>query len=143
MSAAPSPYPCVSCPYRKDVPSGVWHPDEYLKLPRYDLPTAEQPFGAFFCHQQNGRLCSGWVGCHDMDESMGLRMAASAGLLTPEDVDAALDYECPVELFESGAEAARHGLADVPEPSEQAKRAIDKLERRRERRGYDETTVGS
>ena len=30
------PKPCASCPYRCDVPSGVWHPDEYAKLEVYD-----------------------------------------------------------------------------------------------------------
>jgi hypothetical protein len=33
----PAPKPCESCPYRKDVPSGVWSEGEYRKLPQYDL----------------------------------------------------------------------------------------------------------
>jgi hypothetical protein len=53
----PARNPCGSCPYRKDVPSGVWETLEYEKLPPYDGETFEQPFEAFFCHQQNGRLC--------------------------------------------------------------------------------------
>lgn len=134
MSAAPKPYPCASCPYRKDVPSGVWHEDEYDKLPDYDRPLPFQPPGAFFCHQQNGALCSGWVGCHDMSENLGLRMAASFGLISPDDFDAALDYESPVELFESGAAAAEHGKREIEVPGEHARRTVAKLEARRERR---------
>jgi hypothetical protein len=134
MSHGPAKTPCRSCPYRKDVPSGVWAPEEYDKLPPYDNPTPSQPLGAFYCHQQNGRLCAGWVGCHDMRESLGLRMAASFGHLSPEDVDAALDYSSPVELFESGAAAAEHGRADITTPSERARRVIDVLTRKQERR---------
>lgn len=136
----PARRPCGSCPYRKSTPSGVWARSEYEKLPRYDLPTGDQPFGAFFCHQQDGRLCAGWVGCHDMEESMGLRMAARGGLLDIESWEAALDYECPVELFETGAEAAEHGLADLRNPGDPARRTIDKLVQRAARRsGYDQT----
>ena len=39
----PAKNPCGSCPYRKDVPSGVWAVSEYLKLVEYDRPTGEQP----------------------------------------------------------------------------------------------------
>lgn len=47
------------------------------------------------------------------------------------DVEATIDYVSPVPLFASGAEAARHGLADVGQPGPSARRAIDKLLRRR------------
>lgn len=135
MSAhGPARVPCGSCPYRRDVPSGLWAAEEYDKLPRFDLDTMSQPFGAFFCHQQNERLCAGWVGCHDMNESLGLRMAASRGILTVEDVEAAFDYECPIALFASGAEAAEHGRRNIEVPSPDARRAIERIERKRERR---------
>lgn len=134
-NAAPAPHPCSTCPYRRDVPSGVWEAEEYAKLPPYDRPTGDQPPRAFFCHQQNGHLCSGWVGCHDMQESMGLRIGHLAGVLTDEDVDAALDYVCPVPLFSSGAEAAEHGLREALSPGREARRAASKVTARRERRG--------
>jgi len=141
MSArAPANYPCASCPYRRDVPSGVWHVSEYEKLPPYDNDTAEQPMGLFMCHQQNERVCSGWVGCHDMQESMALRIAFSMAVVSQEDYEAMLDYQCPVPLFASGHNAAIHGLRDVADPSEGAQRAIDKLEARRRRRESDATT---
>jgi hypothetical protein len=117
------------------VPSGVWHPDEYIKLTRYDGDTSAQleagAFGAFYCHQQTGKLCAGWVGCHDMNESLALRFAARE--LTQEEIDACFDYVSPVPLFASGTEAAKHGLADVAEPGDRARRAIDRIERKRER----------
>lgn len=135
----PTPYPCASCPYRCDVPSGVWDAEEYAKLPGYDKDTPEQPASAFMCHQQNDHLCSGWVGCHDMQESFGLRLAISAGVIGMDDYEAALDYECPVPLFPSGAAAAAHGLAQVANPPDEAKRTIAKIEGRRARRSNDAT----
>jgi Family of unknown function (DUF6283) len=134
----PAKAPCRSCPYRRDVPSGVWAKEEYEKLPGYDGTTGQQleagAMGAFFCHQQTGRLCAGWVGCHDMNESLGLRLASMHGSISERDVDAAFDYVSPVPLFDSGAEAAAHGLAQLEEPGEQARRTIDRLERKRPRR---------
>lgn len=124
---APAPNPCGSCPYRRDVPSGVWAVEEYEKLPTYDGETFEQPPAAFFCHQQNGRLCAGWVGCHDMDQNLAIRFL---GLKHPELAQAAVEYECAVPLFTSGAEAALHGMRDIKAPTEAARRAIDKLTRR-------------
>ena len=124
--------PCGSCPYRRDVPSGVWASEEYDKLPPYDNPeTAKQPMKAFYCHQQDGTLCSGWVGCHDMAESFGLRIALLTGHITPEAYEEAIDYVCPVPLFATGAEAAAHGKAKIESPDAQAIRTIDKLTAKR------------
>lgn len=134
MTAAPAARPCGSCPYRRDVPSGVWDASEYRKLPRYDEATQGQPAVAFFCHQQDGRLCAGWVGCHDMGESLGLRFAGMAGALTPEEFDACLDYTTDVPLFGSGAEAAAHGLRDLAAPDDRAVRTMRKVARRQEHR---------
>lgn len=121
----PADRPCGSCPYRRDVPSGVWHPEEYEKLPEFDKPTGEQPPTVFLCHRQNGRACSGWCGTHDMQESLGLRLASAMGRI--EDPDAFLDYETEVPLFESGAEAAEHGLREVEAPGDDAQRVMTKL----------------
>ncbi|MEV6909068.1 DUF6283 family protein [Amycolatopsis sp. NPDC051071] len=46
----PAEAPCRSCPYRRDVPSGVWDISEYEKLARYDRDTGEQPTGLFQYH---------------------------------------------------------------------------------------------
>ncbi len=122
----PSAAPCGTCPYRRDVPSGVWDESEYAKLPLYDGETFEQIMkggtGLFFCHQNDGHLCAGWVGCHDTSQLLALRF-------NPVD-PSTFDYQSPVPLFASGAEAAAHGLADVASPSPAARVAIGKLARR-------------
>jgi hypothetical protein len=130
MTLPPAPRPCGSCPYRLDVPSGVWAEEEYAKLPEYDRETGHQPARAFLCHQQDGRLCAGWVGCHDMTHSLGLRLLAFSGALTDDDVDEVLDYQTDVPLFTSGAEAAEHGLLELRQPSEKAARTIQRLSRK-------------
>jgi hypothetical protein len=116
------------------VPSGIWHESEYDKLPLYDGDTSAQlevgAFGAFYCHRDDGRLCAGWVGCHDMYESLALRFALRN--LTQEDIDVVMTYECPVELFASGAEAAAHGRAEIEVPGERARRTIARLVRKQE-----------
>jgi hypothetical protein len=124
---APAKNPCGSCPYRQDVPSGVWHAEEYAKLPPFDNDTASQPMGLFLCHQQDGRICAGWAGCHDMSRTLSVRLAASMGHLPDGVLDALLDYSTEVPLWSSGAEAAAHGLAEVEAPSREALRKIDKL----------------
>lgn len=130
----PAPRPCESCPYRRDVPSGVWVADEYDKLPAYDEDTPYQPTGLFLCHQQDGRVCAGWVGCHG-DQLLALRLAAAAGDMSTADVVACLDYTSPVPLFNSGTEAAEHGKADIPAPGASARRVMAKVTRTKDRRG--------
>lgn len=121
----PAARPCGSCPYRRDVPSGVWDASEYAKLPRYDLPTGEQPIGVFLCHRQDGRACAGWCAVHDMDECLALRFAAAEGTVT--DYEALRDYETDVPLFASGAEAAQHGLREIAAPGPEARRLQQRI----------------
>lgn len=123
----PAPRPCGSCPYRCDVPPGVWDAVEYAKLPAFDGPTYTQPPSVFLCHQEDGRLCAGWAAVHDMADSLGLRLAVSRGDLTPAEVQEVIDYETDVPLFESGAEAAAYGVAAVSMPPASALRVIEKL----------------
>jgi hypothetical protein len=79
----------------------------------------------FLCHQQDGKLCAGWVGCHG-GQLLALRLHSIAG-----SVDwAVFDYRSPVALFSSGAEARDHGLSGVTEPGARAVRAIAKLTKR-------------
>jgi hypothetical protein len=132
----PAPRPCASCPYRTDVPAGVWAASEYAKLGAYDEPTHLQPAGLFLCHQtdhddERARVCSGWAGCHDMDESMALRVAAVSGEISAEAVQTVRDYVSPVPLFASGTQAAAHGMSGIEEPGEDARRVIRKIERTR------------
>lgn len=131
----PAPRPCSSCPYRRDVPSGVWHVEEYEKLRSYDLDMAFQPPRLFQCHQTDAdsdvrRLCAGWVGCHG-SELLGLRVALIRGRLSEATFQAAVEYRSPVPLFGSGAEAADHGQAEIHCPGGDAVQAIAKISRRR------------
>jgi hypothetical protein len=112
------------------VPAGVWDEDEYEKLPGYDSPIAEQPPSVFLCHQQDGRLCAGWVACHDMEESLGLRVATVSGIVSPDVYEQTLAYTTDVPLFASGAEAALHGLSQLDDPGPQARALIAKLSRK-------------
>lgn len=117
---APRPTPCRSCPYRTDVPSGVWHADEYRKLAEYDRETWEQPVGVFLCHCGGGTVCRGWLDCHDKRELLALRLCR-----TPL-------FDVPlsgVPVFASGTEAMVHGLRDVAAPGDQAKGVIERLHR--------------
>jgi len=129
----PAPRPCASCPYRRDVPSGVWAAEEYAKLRRYDAPTMEQPPGVFLCHQVNGRVCAGWASCHDGDHLLALRIAVASGGMSAEDMEATRDYVSPVPLFGSGTEAADHGTAEIDAPGPRAVQTMAKITRRRGR----------
>ena len=122
---APPKVPCGSCPYRADVPSGIWHPDEYAKLPLYDAPTWGQPPSLFMCHQNDGCLCGGWLLTHGRDHLLALRIHGGG-------VDPSVwDYAPDVDVFASGAEAAAHGLSDVKCPSPDAQRKMVGLLRQR------------
>lgn len=114
--------PCPACPYRCDVPSGVWHDEEYAKLRRYDRPTGEQPPAAFSCHATPERLCHGWAVVHSTRghafDLLALRLLG--GPPVPPAV---------VPLFSSGAQAADHGEQDIARPGPAAVRAIDTLRR--------------
>jgi uncharacterized protein DUF6283 len=104
----------------------------------YDGTTADQAttgaFGAFFCHTQDGNLCAGWVGCHDMNENLAIRVYP--GEL---DYDAIRGYRSPVALFGSGAEAAEHGKRDINNPGARARRKIQQLSARRDREAWGVT----
>jgi hypothetical protein len=126
--------PCGSCPYRRDVPSGVWAASEYEKLPGYDGDITSQAMagatGLFMCHLDDGSLCAGWAGCHNMGENLAVRLHAEA-----VDVEALLDYVSPVPLFTNGAEAAAHGLRELEFPGVAARRMAEGLWQIRARKG--------
>jgi hypothetical protein len=121
--------PCKSCPYRKDVPSGIWDVTEYAKLIEYDGSTFEQLLkggsGLFMCHQQNGKLCSGWVGTHDTQHLLAFRLHHAQ--LDPS----VWSYKSPVPLFKSGAEAADHGMKNIDAPGVRAQLTIYRILKKR------------
>lgn len=118
--------PCIACPYRKDVPSGVWAQHEYDKLRDYDLPTPQQPMATFACHATPELHCNGWAVVHNTrgheNELLALR-------IWPARVPAA----SPVPLFESGNAAADHGERDVEHPSTEARARVELLMRKHPR----------
>ncbi|MFF2618525.1 DUF6283 family protein [Kitasatospora sp. NPDC058046] len=131
----PAPRPCDSCPYRRDVPSGIWAAEEYEKLRAYDAPTPHQPTAVFRCHQndadsQAGRVCAGWAGCHG-EALLAPRIALVSAAMDGPTFEAVVTYESPVPLFSSGAEAADHGQADMDRPGPEADRLVDKIVRTR------------
>jgi len=121
--------PCASCPYRQSVASGVWDASEYAKLPEFDGETWEQSPTAFFCHQNNGCVCSGWLGHTDPGQLLGVRIGISTGLLDAS----CLDYTTDVPLFSSGAEAAAHGMRDYRHPGRKAAETIRKITAKKEK----------
>lgn len=131
--------PCASCPYRRDVPSGIWSAEEYDKLLRYDGSISEQAVSGglapFSCHQADGKLCAGWAGHRDPVDLIALRIAVSVGKVDPS----ALVYETRVPLFASGAEAAEHGRRDIETPGPSAVEQAGKITRVRGRRGQPVT----
>lgn len=132
----PSPNPCSSCPYRRDIPSGVWSEEDYEKLRGYDKETHDQfGIGMFQCHQNDAdddraRLCGGWTAVHG-PESLALRLAVVTGEL-PGSV---MSYETKVPLFGSGNEAADYGEEEIDCPGEEAEAMMAKITRTRPRVG--------
>ena len=125
MSITVAKNPCGSCPYRRDVPSGIWEQVEYDKLPSYDGPTWAQSPTLFFCHYRDGNLCAGWLACHNPRELLALRM--------PHTCDPSVyDYSTDVPVFNSGAEARQHGLYGIRSPDLKAKKMIAGIVRKRQ-----------
>ena len=118
--------PCTACPYRCDVPSGVWAASEYEKLRPYDEPTGEQPFAPFMCHATPEHMCHGWAVVHGNRgheyDLLALRMRGNPPI-----------PESAVPLFASGNEAADHGQAEIETPSTETLETVDRLLRKYER----------
>lgn len=117
---------CSACPYRTDVPSGVWEAHEYDKLPPYDAETFAQPFTPFMCHASPQAFCHGWAVCHS--NRGGPYELVALRLLGITDVP-----EASTPLFASGAEAQAHGQRDVQAPSDEAVEAMERLTRKHPR----------
>jgi hypothetical protein len=128
MTLQVNPEPCFSCPYRKDVPSGVWHTEEYEKLRKYDEPPiGEMPaLEIFLCHQTKvaGQeiVCKGWCMVHI--DSIAVRLAQLQGQLFPEAFT-----PTKAELHASGNAAADFGEKDIKRPKANAVKVSEKLRR--------------
>ena len=120
--------PCASCPFRQNVPSGVWDESEYEKLKEYDGETHEQTSVAtFLCHHGDGQVCSGWLGHRDPLDMLAVRIGISLGKLDPS----VAEYTTSVPLFETGAAAAEHGMKEIEAPGPKAAETIKKVIKRR------------
>lgn len=123
--------PCATCPYRKNVASGIWHEDEYDKLPTYDGDIPEQAtqggMAAFHCHTEPDDLCAGWAGHRDPYDLLAVRLGISRGTMAPS----VAEYTTEVPLFASGAEAAEHGKREILSPSVRAQSNINKILKQR------------
>lgn len=145
MTITARPSPCASCPYRRNVPSGVWAAEEYDKLRSYDGDMAQQlergGLAVFLCHQNGtdgNQACSGWLGHREPSEMLAVRLGISAGHLDP----ACAEYTTSVELFGSGDAAAQHGEHEIEQPSGDAAATISKIVRKRGLTPYTLTPTG-
>lgn len=124
--------PCASCPYRKDVPSGIWSTEEYDKIVPFDNATWMQPPRVFMCHQADGCMCRGWLDVHGGD-LLGLRLACVKGEVDHEAVSKALDEDPAAPVFASAAKAAKHGRRSINRPGRKARQMVFKIETKRSR----------
>ncbi len=120
---------CNTCPYLKSTPSGVWAPEEYTKLAEYDEKPGEIPvLATFCCHQQNATgvptVCRGWLSVHR--DSVAVRLACLQGEL---DIGQVPQKPEP-EYYASGTEACEAGIADIEDPSPEARQKVTSLMRR-------------
>lgn len=129
-AANPRKSPCGSCPYRTQVPSGIWDETEYQKLAAYDGEIHEQTsLAVFMCHQPaENHVCSGWLGHREHPEDM---LAVRLGIIRGTVDQGCLEYTTDVPLFESGAEAAEHGMKHFLDPRDDAVKTIRKITRKR------------
>lgn len=120
------PNPCPTCPYRRDVPSGVWAEQEYVRLKEFD---DQRKISAFLCHnggsdpKTNRTLCRGWVEVHN--QNWGVRLA-----LCQVEWNDANSKPTKVPLYKSGAQAMKAGLRKLNQPSREARAICDKLARK-------------
>lgn len=121
-----APRPCSTCPYRRATPPGIWAPEEYAKLSRYDAAQLDPvDLSTFHCHQQLvtgvATACRGWLSVHA--DSAAVRLAVVTGRIDP----ATIPPEVEPDLYASGAEACAAGLAGVDDVSEAAFRSQVRL----------------
>jgi len=120
---------CGSCPYLRSTPSGIWHPEEYEKLCKYDDETFLQPLGVFCCHNEPNAFCHGWLEVHGKaHDLLSLRMAASS---LPEDF---FIPEKTVLTYNSGSEAMDSGMEGIKHPSRDAVLKMESIARTRKRK---------
>jgi hypothetical protein len=98
-------------------------------LPAYDGEIHEQTATAvFMCHQPaEGHVCSGWLGHREYPEDM---LAVRLGILSGALDESCLEFTTDVPLFESGTEAAEHGMKQFLDLQDDALSVIRKITRK-------------
>jgi len=98
------------------------------KLVEYDQETWAQPSRMFLCHSgdREHTVCKGWLACHK-DSLLAYRLAVREGKLDPQ----LSDFTSPVDLHQSGSEAARAEMTSITNPPPAARRVIETILRRR------------
>lgn len=128
------PVPCATCPYRKDVPSGIWDAEEYAKLPAYDNPTAMQPVALFMCHSSPAGLCTGWLQSHaNRSHEFDLLALRLPRNLDRAEVSKVALAEPAVPLFRTGKAAAKHGMKAINRPGKKARAAVARIVKKRKK----------
>jgi hypothetical protein len=125
------PEPCNTCPYRKDTPPGIWHQEEYKKLPRFD---DDSVIAIFMCHNagpkdNNNTVCRGWLSVHA--DSISVRLEILRGRITPKQAYAKIK----TSLYATGKQACAAGLKGYKRPSKRAIAAAQKIVNTRRKRG--------
>lgn len=123
--------PCQSCPYRCDVPSGIWSTEEYDKILPFDNETWMQSPRIFLCHQADGCLCRGWLDTHGYN-LLAVRLGIIKGDIDAKALGKALDEGPAVPVFASAAEAAKHGRRAIKRPGRKAIEMVAKIEKKRQ-----------
>lgn len=85
------------------------------------------------CHQKNGSMCRGWLDCHGA-ELLAVRIGCVAGKIEIGKLQEALQETPMTPVFESGTDAAMHGMEKIVDPSPEAIRLMSKLENQRARK---------
>lgn len=103
--------PCDECPWRRDVPEGLYPVIPSTAAAVQGGPGAEAPMDApiVACHKSpegDDLPCAGWLAVAGVDH-LGVRLAVAQGRIPPEALRPGEDWP---ELVDSFAEmVARHG----------------------------------
>jgi hypothetical protein len=116
--------PCAECPWRRDARLGKFPSGQFLAL--RDTAEPGEQSRIMNCHMTHEPACAGWTARHGSGNGR-IRMAASLGLLTPEQLAGPADPAALYRNFDEmlWANAARplesasgppYGTGTVPPP---------------------------
>ncbi len=117
--------PCASCPYRRDAPRGMWHPEEFTGV----LVNDRNPVGAVFgCHEFNKRPaeehrpCAGWLLDQKRRNVPNLRLRLMLGnsdeaaqCFNEANEDGVDLFDSIKEMIDENMKYMKHGRTEVKE----------------------------